>query len=254
VYLGNGGEDEPASLGRRGQAFGAVWRYPGQRGVVWRIRYRDASGRRVLETLGPELEWTATRAKAERKRRQGDVERVGYTRPDVVRLGEFAAEWLEDYLPARSLKPTTVASYEGVIRSHLVPALGHITLTERERHPELIDGFVARKLREGLPTTIVTNQRLVLQLVCKRAVRLRLTTRNPVTDVERTRLEHPEMSVLSEVEIACSRTAYGQVKAQAEVDVEATSAAQAWWSLARDYLHRARDRDAQGRAVGPRMA
>ena len=109
----------------RGQTFGAVWRYPGKRGVVWRIRYRDASGRRVLETLGPEPEWNARRAKAELKRRQVDVERAGYTRPDVVRLADFAAEWLSDYLPARRLKATTVASYEGAIRAHLVPMLGH---------------------------------------------------------------------------------------------------------------------------------
>jgi len=214
-------------MGKRGQTFGAVWRYPGARGVVWRIRYRDASGRRVMETLGPEPEWNASRAKAELKRRQVDVERAGYTRPDVVRLGDFAAEWLTDYLPARSLKPTTVASYEGAIKAHLVPALGDITLAELERHPELIDRFVARKLREGLSPKTVTNQLLVLQLVCKRAVRLRLMTRNPVTDVERPRVEEPEMSVLSEVEIARLWTAYG------ELEGEATGTEATWWALAR---------------------
>jgi len=48
----------------------------------------------------------------------------------------------------------------------------------------------------------VTNHLLVLPLVFKRAVRLRLITRNPVLDVERPRVEQSEMSVLSEVEIA----------------------------------------------------
>lgn len=211
----------------RGQSFGAVWRYPGKRGVVWRIRYRDASGRRVLETLGPEPEWTARRAKAELRRRQVDVERAGYTRPDVVRLGDFAAEWLTDYLPTRGLKPTTIESYRGAIEAHLVPALGHHTLTELERHPELIDRFVARKLRAGLSPKTVTNQLLVLQLVCKRAVRLRLVTRNPVTDVERPRIVEGEMSVLSEVEIARLWTAYG------ELEREATGTDAAWWALAR---------------------
>jgi len=214
-------------MGTRGQTFGAVWRYPGARGVVWRIRYRDASGRRVLETLGPEPEWNARRAKSELKRRQVDVERAGYTRPDVVRLGDFAAEWLDDYLPSRSLKPTTVASYEGAVNAHLVPQLGHLTLTELERHPELIDRFVARKLRDGLSPKTVTNQLLVLQLVCKRAVRLRLMTRNPVTDVERPRIEQPEMSVLSEVEIARLWTGYG------ELERDATGTEMAWWRMAR---------------------
>jgi len=116
-----------------------------------------------------------------------------------------------------------------------VPALGHATLTKLERHPELIDRFVARKLREGLSPKTVTNHLLVLQLLCKRAVRLRLMTRNPVTDVERPRIEQGEMSVLSEVEIARLRTAYGELEADAEADVEAGAAGAqaAWWALAR---------------------
>jgi hypothetical protein len=32
----------------------AVVRYEGKRGAVWRIKYRDAAGKQVLETLGPE--------------------------------------------------------------------------------------------------------------------------------------------------------------------------------------------------------
>jgi integrase len=155
------------------------------------------------------------------------VERRGYQRPDVVRFADFAQDWLIDYLPARSLKPTVVASYEGAIKAHLVPALGKLTLTELERHPELIDRFVARKLRDGLSAKTATNQLLVLQLVCKRAVRLRLITRNPVLDVERPRIEQPEMTVLSEGKIARLWTAYG------ELEREATGAEIAWWRLAR---------------------
>jgi hypothetical protein len=29
-------------------------RYAGERGVVWRIKYRDATGRQVMETVGAE--------------------------------------------------------------------------------------------------------------------------------------------------------------------------------------------------------
>jgi hypothetical protein len=179
MYRGDSGEDEPASFVRRGQTFGAVWRYPVNAEWCGASATAMPQGAGPL-TLRPELEWNVTRAEAELKPRQVDVERSGFTRPDVVRLGEFTAEWLEDYLPARSPKPTTVASSsEGAVRSHLVPALGHITLTKSKRHTELIDRFVARKLREGLPPKTVTNHLLVLQLVCKRAVRPRLMTRNP---------------------------------------------------------------------------
>jgi hypothetical protein len=64
--------------------WGRVWRYEGPRGVVWRIRYRDASGRRVLETLGREPEWSRSLAEKELRRRLVDVEREGYRKPEKV--------------------------------------------------------------------------------------------------------------------------------------------------------------------------
>ena len=42
----------------------AVIRYEGKRGVTWRVKYADADGRQVMETLGREPEWD--RRKAER--------------------------------------------------------------------------------------------------------------------------------------------------------------------------------------------
>jgi len=58
--------------------WGRVWRYEGPRGVVWRIRYKDASGKRVLETLGKEPPWNRKRSETELRRRLVDVERDGY--------------------------------------------------------------------------------------------------------------------------------------------------------------------------------
>ena len=209
------------------QTWGAIWRYQGPRGVVWRIRYRDASGKRVLETLGTEPAWTRRRAKAELRRRLVDVEREGYCRPEQTHLTDFARSWLSDYLPARGLKPTTVAGYHHAILGHLIPALGTTTLTELERHPELIDRYIARKLAQGLSAKTVTNQLLVLQLVMKRALRLRLIGRNPLLDVERPRVEQTEMSVLTEVEIARLWSAYGELYGEAGDD-ECP-----WWQIAR---------------------
>ena len=43
-----------------------VIKYEGQRGVVWRIKYRDAAGKQVMETLGPAREgWTKRKAEAD---------------------------------------------------------------------------------------------------------------------------------------------------------------------------------------------
>src|SRR5205823_3594054 len=86
--------------------WGRVWRYAGARGVVWRIRYRDASGRRILETLGKEPAWDRNRAERELRRRLVDVERDGYRKPDKLTFAVFAARWQAEYLPGRGLKQT----------------------------------------------------------------------------------------------------------------------------------------------------
>src|SRR6476660_2174974 len=96
---------------RQEARWGRVWRYEGTRGVVWRIRYRDATGRRILETLGKEPTWNRARAEKELRRRLVDVERDGYRKPEKLTLNQFAATWLEEYLPGRSLKLTTSDGY-----------------------------------------------------------------------------------------------------------------------------------------------
>lgn len=122
--------------------WGRVWRYKGQRGVVWRIRYQDATGRRVLETLGKEPAWNRKRAQAELRRRLVDVERDGYRKPQKLTFNEFAQRWLDEYLPGRQLKLTTTDSYRQTLNRHLVPAFGTLTLERLEREPELIDRYI----------------------------------------------------------------------------------------------------------------
>ena len=79
-----------ARNGSERDKWGRVWRYEGRRGIVWRIRYRDAAGRRVLETLGREPEWDRKRAETELRRRLVDVERDGYRKPEKVTFAVFA--------------------------------------------------------------------------------------------------------------------------------------------------------------------
>jgi integrase len=219
--------DAMSANGRREPKWGRVWRYEGQRGVVWRIRYRDASGRRVMETLGKEPAWSRKRAERELRRRLVDVEREGYVAPERVTLTEFSERWLTEYLPGRGLKLTTIEGYEQTIRKHLRPVLGRYTLQELERRPELVDGYVTKKIGEGYAPKTVTNHLLCLQVILKVAVRWRLISRNPVSDCERPRVEQPELHVLSEVEIARLGTAYRELEAEAEDEQKV------WWRIAR---------------------
>jgi len=207
--------------------WGRVWRYEGPRGVRWRIRYRDASGRRVLETLGKEPLWNRKRAEAELRRRLVDVERAGYRKPERLLFADFAERWLGDYLPGRGLKLTTLDGYRQTLKRHLLPHFGRIPLHQLEQQPELIDRFVTAKMQDGLAAKTVHNQLLVLQVMLKAAIRWRLIQRNPVSDAERPRLHQREMNVLTEVEIARLWEAYE------ELEHEAGASERGWWRLAR---------------------
>jgi integrase len=207
--------------------WGRVWRYEGPRGVSWRIRYRDASGRRVLETVGKEPAWNRKRAEAELRKRLVDVEREGYRKPEKLTFAAFSERWLSEYLPARGLKRTTVRSYEAALRCHLLPSLGHYLLTDLEQSPEIVDRYVARKMEEGLRPKTVSNQIVLLQLMLKRAVRWRLMHWNPVEGCERPRDVQVEMNVLTEAEIALLWSAYRTLERDASVEE------QIWWRLAR---------------------
>jgi integrase len=208
--------------------WGRVWRYEGTRGVSWRIRYRDASGRRIMETLGKEPAWNRKRAETELRRRLVDVERDGYTQPQKLTFADFTQRWLSEYLPGRDLKFTTIEGYQQALRKHLLPAFGHLPLEELERKPELIDRYVTSKIQSGLAPKTVTNHLVLLGVMLKRATRWRLIERNPVLDCDRPRNHQPEMNILNEVEIARLWTAYQQLERDAETDQQ-----RAWWQLTR---------------------
>jgi integrase len=129
--------------------------------------------------------------------------------------------------PARNLKATTVRNYRSSLERHLLPFFGGYGLTKLEAEPELVDRFIAQKMREGLSPKTVSNLVIDLGVILKQAVRWRLMRSNPVRDAERPRIEPPEMQVLTEAEIAALAAAY------AELERDAPEGERAWWALAR---------------------
>jgi integrase len=207
--------------------WGRVWRYQGRRGVVWRIRYQDGKGRRILETLGKEPAWNQKRAERELRRRLVDVERDNYHHPEKISFADFSERWLTDYLPGRNLKLSTIDGYKQTLNKHLLPHFGRTPLAKLEQQPELIDRYITQKIQAGLSPKTVHNHLLLLQTMLKRAVRWRLISRNPVADAERPRVHQPEMNILTETEIAHLWAAYNQLEQHADDND------QVWWRLAR---------------------
>jgi len=84
----------------------AVIRYEGKRGVVWRIKYADADGKQVMETLGPEREgWDRRKAEAELRERLVRVERKAYRRPKPTTFRSYRETWFEEGRTRRRWAP-----------------------------------------------------------------------------------------------------------------------------------------------------
>jgi integrase len=205
----------------------AVIRYDGKRGAVWRIKYRDAAGKQVQETLGPAASgWTETRAQRELGKREAEVAK-GFRRPRKETFEAFAHAFEHDYIPGRNLKRSTRNSYRDDIKNHLVPALGKHTLDELASRPELIDGYISTAAKR-LSAKTIRNHLIELNVMFKVAVRWGRMARNPLDQIDRPRANDPEMNVLSEVEVARLLTAFVELEAEAADDDTAR-----WWRLAR---------------------
>jgi integrase len=205
----------------------AVIRYEGERAVVWRIQYRDATGRYIKETLGREPVWNRSKAERELGKRLAAVEEQGYRKPDKLTFDAFTKRFQEEYLPGRNLKPTTLENYRYILDGHLLPHFGRRKLADLEAEPELIDSYISQKAQQGLSPKTIHNHLMLLNLMLRRATVWRLIRSNPVASIDRPRLCAPEMNVLTEVEIARLAAAYDQLSHDADENERD------WWRLAK---------------------
>ena len=127
-----------------------VIRYEGARGAVWRIKYADAEGRQVMETIGREADgWT--RRKAERALgAKLDAVTRGHRKPKRRTFGDLIDEFEAVALPAKPRKKSTLVDYGCTIRLHLRPALGHFDLERLSRSPEELERYAGDKIAAGM--------------------------------------------------------------------------------------------------------
>src|SRR5882762_6735812 len=147
----------------------AVIRYEGERAVVWRVQYRDATGRYIKETLGREPVWNRSKAERELGKRLAAVEEQGYRKPDKLTFDAFTKRFQEEYLPGRNLKPTTLENYRYILDGHLLPHFGRRKLADLEAEPELIDSYISQKAQQGLSPKTIHNHLVLLNLMLRRA-------------------------------------------------------------------------------------
>jgi integrase len=189
----------------------AVVVYDGKRGRVFRLKYVDASGRQVMETLGPEREgWTRKKAEAELRERLVRVERKGYRRPGPLTFRDYAETWFAEGETRRRWKPSTVAQYRS-IRGRLVESFGPMPLAAiRPRH---VAEYVAEQAATLGAATVGRDVDL-LHAIFKTALREELVERNPAEATERPKLPPFRPQILEPVEVARVARAFRDAQAR----------------------------------------
>jgi integrase len=204
-----------------------VIRYDGSRGVVWKLKYRDATGRQIKETLGREAEgWSRKKAQAELRGRLTDVERDGYRKPAPSTFESFSKEWLASYPSAQGLKRSTTESYSSIVRLHLGPAFGRLQLDAID--VAKVESYIGTKRKAGLAPRTVNRHLNLLHEIMRAAVRQKLVKANPVADVDRPKEARRRWTILSPVEIGRVERAFGELAAAADDEAD-----RAWCEQAR---------------------
>lgn len=179
------------SLGkRRSKGDGAVFRrsdgrWVGQVNLGWR------DGRRVRKTVQG----------ATRKDVQDAVRALLRNVEDGIppptrspRLNEFLKQWLVSVKPA--LRPSTYVSYEGIVRLHIAPEIGHVHMDKLS--VDQVAGLIARKVSDSRFSPRSTHYVLqVLRIALNKAVRWGVVPRNVATLVDAPRVAHQDVRVLS---------------------------------------------------------
>lgn len=156
--------------------------YQGKRGVVWRVKYTDAAGKQIMETVGAERDgMTRRKAEAELRERLVRVERGGYRRPASLTFRTYADTWFTEGESRRRWKPGTVKSYK-TLKARLVDHFGTMPLAAiRPRH---VAAYVAEMSKKYGAATVIRDVDL-LHAIFKSALREELVDSNPAASAER---------------------------------------------------------------------
>jgi len=118
-------------------------------------------------------------------------------------LAQFLTQWLEGRRP--SLRPRTVESYRMVIRSRIVPVLGHLTLEKVT--PAVLQAAYSQLLARGLAPRSVVHAHRLLHRAFEDAVKWGLLGRNPCDLVDPPHAPRPAIQPLTLDEVRALLTA-----------------------------------------------
>ncbi len=151
----------------------------------WRARYRGPDGRERSQTFERRIDAERFLVSVEHSKATGQ-----YVNPSQgrVTLGAWAGEWLESVRP--TLKEGTFASYEGLLRSRVLPMFGNRPLAALR--PSDVQTWVGAMQGEGLSPSRTRQAVDILRQVLDAAIRDGMVARNATHGVKLPKIEQRE--------------------------------------------------------------
>lgn len=159
----------------------------------YQVRFKDEHGNWRSKSAG------RYKRDAEKmlRRCEDDVANGTFGHDDIT-FSEFAQRWLDEVASVK-VKPSTLSRYTSDVRVHLIPRFGSMRI--KKIKPEAIQSFVKDMLDSGRKPRTAINAVKTLGQIMKTAVSWGYITSNPVSKVERPRVNEKEMDFLSAGEV-----------------------------------------------------
>lgn len=127
-----------------------------------------------------------------------DLDNGTYQAPNKITVSQWLSEWLDTFC-ANKVKPLTYQSYAGIIKNHIVPAIGAVEL-------QAVKGIHIQRLYNsmtaaGLSGKTVKNVSAVLHKAFSVALKQGIISANPCDGAELPKAERHEISPLTDREI-----------------------------------------------------
>jgi len=155
---------------------------------LWRVRYRDPSGRERSKSFARKVDADRFMATI-----QADLIRGEWTDPRLSRT--TLAEWSQRWMVTKShLKPKTLAGYRSNLNAHVLPTFGDYQLRHIDRMA--VEEWLADLQASGLGPSGVRQARQALNAMLTLAVDAGYLNANPVDGTSTPRLPNAEMLFL----------------------------------------------------------
>jgi integrase len=112
-------------------------------------------------------------------------------------LQDFLNQWLISY--RSSVHPNTIVQYEGIVRIHIIPFLGHVKL--KDLRTDQIQALINIETERGTSPRMVRYIHSVLRRALNVSLKWGMIGRNPATSATLPKLRRKEMNTLTDSQV-----------------------------------------------------